>query len=236
MAKPTQDWQAQILGLANNMVAAVVFAGVAMIATTIYGRYGTAWTWPIVEGIVSFFVVLSIFMVIRVLLSLPLAKERISTENIEMRLLEWVYKFRLSVKNEPAPDVAHFRICVTTNEKHIYIARPKNDWNDYLEFWANMREADRDEQALIDGLTSDETAWILVSLKMELARMRMGYSGFISLGSGYRIIKRIPITESLREDEVINMIWEMEAALNELFYLVVKSVHLAKIGKLVEVS
>lgn len=236
MAKHRGKWRSQFFSLANNMVAAILFGGIAMIATIFYSRFGTAWSAPVFQGLIAFFIVISIFTMIRLFLALPLARERITTENIEARLLEWLYKFRLTVKNSPTPN-AHFHVEVTTDsDRHILIGRSKDDWSDYLEFWAGLRAADENEQVVIDSLTKDQASWITVNLKLELARARVGYAGLTMLGSEYRISKRIPITEALTEDQVINTIWEMEAILSILYYRVVKDIHLAKHGKLFEVG
>lgn len=222
--------------MANSIVAASIFAGATMIATTLYARYGNSWSGPIFKGLISFFIVLSIFMCIRILLALPLARERLTTENLESRLLGWLHKFCLTVKNNPLA-AAHFCVQVSTDsDKHIFIGRSIGDWSDYLEFWAFLRPANDEEKIAIESLTQDQANWIMVNLKLELAKARIGYAGFGSLASGYRIMKRIPITEFLTEDQVINSVWEIEAILNTLYYCVVKDMHLVKMGKLVEVA
>ena len=223
--------RSQIYSFANNMVAAVLFAGVAMIATILYTHYGPTWVSSIAKGLVAFFCVLASFMVVRIMLALPLARERITVENIESKLLEWLHKFHLTITNHPLSE-AHFCVQVTVNEKHLFIGRAKGEWSDYLELWAWIKEADEEEKKIITSLTLDQISWITINLKVELARARIGYTGFGEIGQSYRINKRIPITESLTEERVINAVWEIEATLNTLYYSVVKDIHLAKAGKL----
>jgi hypothetical protein len=82
---------------------------------------------------------------------------------------------------------------------------------------------DEEEKKAIATLSEREKNLAIWEMKLELARARMGYSGFSSLG-GFTMFKRIPISRTLNEALVIDTVWEMEAMLNAIYAIGAKSI------------
>jgi hypothetical protein len=75
--------------------------------------------------------------------------------------------------------------------------------------------SDEDDKKMLATLSDKERAALAFTMKLELARARMGYSEF-SL-EGFAIFKRVPITANLDEATFIENVWSMEAMINALF-------------------
>ena len=71
------------------------------------------------------------------------------------------------------------------------------------------------KKKLLDGLSETEKVALKLGIRLELSRAVMGYN---SEGiHDFAIFKRVPISTSLGDSELLNALWQVEAALNSAF-------------------
>ncbi len=100
----------------------------------------------------------------------------------------------------------------------MILGRVKDEWPDYLIFRAEIAVSE-DDKAILADFTEDERVSALLSLKLELARAGVGYSGLTAIDSGLNIFTKIPINHALSEDQLIESIWKLEAVVNQVYLI-----------------
>jgi hypothetical protein len=214
MAGSSSKWKMRWIDFFNNIYAGGILTIACAIASILYTRFGAVWERPIINGLVTGGVVLSLYLSTRALLSLPAATSKITPDEIEPYVLQWLHRFNLTVKRDPINDF-HFNYVVTTDGKrNVAVGRPIKDWPDYLTLAAGLTSSEED-QKMLNALSSKDRSAIAIDMKLELARSNMGYSSF-SL-EGFVIFSRIRITADLGEPDLINAVWRMEAMINALY-------------------
>lgn len=143
-------------------------------------------------------------------------EEPTTLDNLESRIKQWLDNFSFEVKRASIPD-AHFRYLITTDSQvTIILGRLRNELSSYILLRIEVSPNDA-EKAQIAKFSPEERAIAMVKTKIELNRARIGYSGFTSLDGGFAITKRIPISEKLSEDDLIEALAEIEAAYHLVF-------------------
>ena len=197
------------------MVANLLYAAVVVAAVTYLSHIASVWTWPLIHGGLAGLLFLCILLAAKAIRNLPPSGDRITTDNIEQKVRHWLDRSNLTVQRAPQAET-HFRFLISTDGgKKVVLGRLKNDWSDYLNFRADLGPTE-DEIKTLASLSEDQKTDALLALKLELARAQVGYSGLVSLDSGFAIFKRLPISHSMSEDEFIDVIWELEAVLNRI--------------------
>jgi hypothetical protein len=220
------------------MVAAVLFAGVALIATILYTHYGPTWARPIMNGLIAAAITLTLFMCVRAILSLPPARTRITPDSIAPILLSWLHKFNLEVKMLGDAE-SYFIYKVTTDGgKVITVRRTRNQFSDYISIRALVNRPD-DIKKHLDALSEQQKAILRVKLALELSRGIIGYKTDAWLSEDLWIFKHVPISPTLSEETVINAIWEVEAMISIVYntaalYLIENGV--VDVSKIIEAS
>lgn len=183
---------------------------ICFIVSTFYSRFGPTWERPIINGLVTMAVVASLFLSLRAVLTLPSARLRTTPKNVGAKVLGWLHNFNLIVQTFPEDSDCHFFIVVTTEAgKKVAIYRKKEVLSDYLTFQSTVTQNEETKKA-VEGFSDEEKMEVILYLKLELARAVIGYQSTNML-EGYTMFKKLPITESLTEAQVINTVWEMES-------------------------
>jgi hypothetical protein len=201
------------------MSDAIIF-GVSM---SVIARYAPAWAYPALVGLFGCLLGLGILLALKAIRNLPPTPEIVTTENVEEHVRTWLYNTNLTVKRDPIPE-AYFRFLVTTDgQRKIFVGRPKGDWTDYLIFRVEIITTEADRKAL-ETFSHEELIIFAYDLRLELSRAKMGHSALKV--EGFNLIKRVPITPSLTEDGLINVVWEMEAITHSIIALSERAFHL----------
>ncbi len=175
--------------LSVNIVATMLIALAVAIGGAIMTYLGSIWAKPLLVGGSLGLITLLILLAIRAMTLMPKASEPTTLENVEGRVRDWLHNFHLGVKNSPIP-AAHFNFVVTTDGgKTVFIARAREDWTNYLQFTAFIGPNEEEKKA-ISSFTDEEINLAIIDTKLELNRLRMGYSGLGSLTEGYNLQKR----------------------------------------------
>lgn len=208
--------------LTVGIIASLISTLLVGIFVALLSYFGSRWTIPAIHGALASFFTLGLSLGVMALRRMPRLNNPTTSENVEARVRDWLDKFHLSVRRLQSNDTAHFHFVVsTTAGKTIGIARGRTEWPDYLEYIAIIGPT-AEEKVIIERLSEKERRMAMWEMKLELARARMGYSGFASL-DGFTMFKRIPITPTLNEALVIDTVWEMEAMLNAVYAIGAKS-------------
>ena len=198
-------------GVVGNIIF-YVFTPVVGFGVAYISYVASGWAVPVLKGFFASLMFAAIVASWRALHSLPSPADPTTVENIESRAMKWLHNLRLTVKNDPNPET-YFRFAVTTDGGVVlYLGRPRDHLSGYLFIWANMK-ATPEEVSIVASLSEEEKLEGMLAVQLEFSRARIGYSGLDSV-TGFSIHKRIPISESLTEDTLINTIWEIEAVMN----------------------
>jgi hypothetical protein len=213
---PKKSWREQGYSFINNIYAGIALMVTCAIASILYTRYGQAWTAPIINGLVTGAVVLSLFLSVRAVLSLPTATEKTTSENVGAKVLTWLHKFGLTVRSFPEETTFDFFLTVTTEGgKVIGVKRNLTLFPDYIYVTGLITLTDAEKEVVKD-LTALEVYEALFSIQQELWRGVFGFDARKFEESGLTMHIRIPITERLAETDVLDAIWRMEAILGNV--------------------
>jgi hypothetical protein len=140
----------------------------------------------------------------------------ISEANIEARIREWLDNFKVTVKNDPGPDL-HFRLRITLDSKiEMTILRSKTENSEYFQIVAGLGFTE-ENQKVWNLFTEEETAQILIDLKIELARAKIGYAELQLPLDKFHVFRRVPIVPGLTEFIFMSMLGDVEAAVGLVF-------------------
>jgi hypothetical protein len=117
----------------------------------------------------------------------------------------------MSVKNDPSAE-SYFRVRVTFNEKTMTIVRMRDDSEDYIQILADL--GTHGDNKMLEQFNDDEINQCIWSIRLELARAQVGYSGLVNPPNKFLIFRRVPIHHNLTEFMFISMLGSVEAAMN----------------------
>jgi hypothetical protein len=198
-----------VINLASNLIGLIV--GVIV---TYLKHEGSGWVVPVLCGGAAWLITFCLILAWRNMRNLPPKMELTTSDNVERKIREWLDKFSLTVQAVRDEGCHFFFIVTTDGGKKISISRSSKHFNDYLLVKALWTASD-EEKKLIDVLTGDEKIALRLAIQLELARSVIGYSS----ENIYEItmFKRVPISSSLGEAEILNAVWEIEAMLSSVF-------------------
>jgi hypothetical protein len=198
------------INLISNLIGFIV-GGVV----TYFSHAGSGWIKPLLCGGAAWLMTFGSILGWRVMKSLPPKVEPVTSENVGQKIRDWLDRFSLTVKSIHEPDSEFFYIVTTDGNKRVSISRSsKSPYDDYLlvkALWA----AEGDDKKQIEELSEDELAGMRLAVYLELSRAVVGYKmdGMESL----TIFKRVPVSSTLTEADILNAIWEIEATLSSIF-------------------
>jgi hypothetical protein len=122
----------------------------------------------------------------------------------------------VTVKNDPGPDL-HFRLRITLDSKiEMTILRSKTENSEYFQIVAGLGFTE-ENQKVWNLFTEEETAQILIDLKIELARAKIGYAELQLPLDKFHVFRRVPIVPGLTEFIFMSMLGDVEAAVGLVF-------------------
>ena len=189
----SKNWFVQ--GLITNMISWLITV-VGGVITAILIRRGSAWGTPLLGGLAAFAFIGLGLMALKQLGRL--SEQRTNLRNVESHVRLWLDKFRVAVKNDPNEET-YFRFIVTTpNNTKIIVGRPRNEFSSYLVLRAELT-ASEDEKKRINALPNDKAEELILAIRLEMARLGVGYSGLGLPYSTLALTKAIPIGDNLTE-------------------------------------
>jgi len=169
----------------------IVATALLTVGLAIFGKMKENWGWPtiIVYGVVVAACVLFIFG----RLWPPAWRERVTDENVELKIREWLADFNLGSTKVETPDGTYFKyeIPPTRGNATITIVRTK-DRPGYLTF-ATRLSLSKEDKSLYDKLTESQRDMLVLQLRSKLAEAKVRYileSDPFTVGA----VSRVPIT------------------------------------------
>jgi hypothetical protein len=95
----------------------------------------------------------------------------------------------------------------------LTILRSRSEQPDYVHISCDLGTRGEDLK-LLKQFTEDEMTEMLLDIKRELARARVGYSGLLNPPENFMIVRNMPIYPTLTEFAFMSMIYDIEAAVN----------------------
>jgi hypothetical protein len=136
-----------------------------------------------------------------------------SSKNIESCVRTWLDNQKIAVKNDPYPE-GYFRFRITLDGgSTLTVLRSRSEQPDYVHITCDLGTRG-DDLNLLRQFTDDEMTEMLLDIKRELARARVGYSGLVNPPENFMIVRHVPIYPTLSEFAFMSMIYDVEAAVN----------------------
>jgi hypothetical protein len=216
---PKSNWKS---GLAINLISNLISFIVGGIVTY-FSHDGSAWVKPFLYGAVAWLVTFASILLFRVMKNMPSRVEPITISNIHRRIRDWLDKFNLTVKSVNDEE-SYFHFIVTTDGgKRVSVSRSKGQFSDYV-LVKGLITISEEEKKLFRAFSQDELTAARLAIQLELSRAVMGYKTDNILEE-LTVFKRIPISSTLTEEEVFNLMWEVEAMLGTLFTVGAMAIH-----------
>jgi hypothetical protein len=202
-----------VINLTSNVIGLAVGA-----AVTYFTHQGAGWVNPVLCGGAAWLLTFCLILAFRASRHIPKRAELIDEANIQTRLRDWLDKYNFTVKNTHTEECHFFFIVTTEGERKISISRQKGQLSDYL-FVKGLISSSAEEMESIKSFTDDEKRSLRLSMFLEMSRAVMGYKTEKDVLEEITVFKRIPISSKLKLEEIINVVWEIEAMLTTLLLL-----------------
>lgn len=194
-----------------------IFIGLIVSAVWVLIGYlvhiGSPWFKPIAYGALVSCAALLSYAAIVVLIRTPRRRILPNEKNIEKCVRTWLDTYKVTVKNDPAPN-ADFRLRITLDSGiQITVVRLREEYNEYVQIIADLGIRGEDKK-LLDSFTDAEKSQILLDLKFELTRAKLGYGGLVLPAENFHIFRRVPIHPNLTEFIFMAIVGEVEAGVN----------------------
>jgi len=139
-------------------------------------RIQSTWTYPVLIGIAASALVSVGLLAILAIRRLP-PKHLIPTvNNIENCVRTWLDHFHAGVKVSPDEN-CYFRVLATMDSgTSMLVGRLRGEYSEYVLVKADIKPT-TEELATVQALSERDRQRIIVSIRLELARRYVGYSG-----------------------------------------------------------
>jgi hypothetical protein len=215
-SKQTKSLRDRGFDFINSIYAGAALMVICGVSAILYTHYGQTWERPIINGLITAVVVLSLFLSVRAVLSLPAATNKITPENVGTKILTWLHKFGLTVQtlNRDSERDFVFKV-ITDGGKTIFVERHLSSFPDYISVHCGIALTEEEKQ-ILDTMSDLEKYEALFQIQRELWRGGFGYDSRNVATTGLIILLRIPITATISETSVIDAIWRMEAIVSHI--------------------
>jgi len=211
------DWGKSI---GQGILATIIVALIPGAIVTYLAHIQSVWTVPVLEGLGAALMCAGIVIMVRAWGHLPPIRTRPNATNIESCIHSWLDNERVSVKNDPSPE-SYFRLRIILNEKTMTIVRMRGEFEDYVQILADL--GTHGDSKWLQQFNDDEIAQMIWDVKVELARAQVGYAGLVNPPDKFTLFRRVPIHHNLTEFIFMSMIGSVEAAMNLVGLMVIKT-------------
>lgn len=166
-------------------------------------------------GAFAWFLSMALFVVARLFRNVPKRPYKITEDTLQSLIRSWLDEVGVKVQTLHEPK-AHFMFVVTCDSGRVISIQRERDKPEHLIFRALYKE---DEQkGLFDDFSDHEKVRARLAIQLELSRAVMGFNAPDVL-KDFVLFKKLPITPLLNPDEFTRVLWEVEAALQSVFYI-----------------
>jgi hypothetical protein len=191
----------------TGLIVCAVWAFIGYLALV-----ASPWLKPILYGMVAAGVALLCGIAIIVLRRIPRPRIVPSEKNIESCIRSWLDNHRIGVKNDPSPE-SHFRLRITLDSGKLLTVVRMRDQPDYVQILADLGVRGEDKK-LLEQFNEEEIEQIFWDTRVELARAQVGYGGLEDPPENFVLFRRVPIQHNLTEFIFISAVGSVEAAMN----------------------
>lgn len=196
----------------EGIVIAILSAGVLALIAYLKSA-GSRWFLPTFYGLIAACAVLLCCLGFLLVRRVPRPRVIPSPKNIERCVRTWLDNHKISVKNDPYTD-GYFRFRITLDGgANLTVLRSRSEQPDYVHISCDLGVRGN-EQKLLEQFSEDEMTDMLLEIKRELARARVGYSGLVNPPENFMIVRNVPIYPTLNEFTFMSAIYDVEAAMN----------------------
>lgn len=207
------SWREWGKSIGQNALFTVLWALIPGGLVTYLAHVGSVWTIPALKGLGAAVMAVGIIFGTKAMSRLPPRRLMPSTENIESCVRTWLDNYRVAVKNNPKPEAFFYFFITLDSGDQLIVSRIKNDYPEYVHIVAHLA-ATEDERKIIDQFSEYEKNQLLLNMKLELARAKVGYGGLVDPSASFHLFRRVPIHHNLTEYTFMAMIAEVEAAVH----------------------
>jgi len=204
----------------QGILTTIVLALIPGAVVTYLAHIQSVWTVPVLEGLAAALMSTAIVVAVRAWSHLPPSRVRPNPKNIESCVRSWLDNHRVSVKNDPSPET-FFRLRITLNDKAMTVFRMRDESKEYVQIVADL--GTHGDNKILEDLNEDDIAQIMWDIKVELARAQVGYSGLVNPPNNFMIFRRVPIHHNLTEFIFVSMVGSVEAAMNLVALMLLKT-------------
>jgi hypothetical protein len=209
-----------IQGLITNGAWALLVAGGGGVVAYM-AHDGSLWATPTLYGLGASTLLMIAVLCGKAIRRLPAKRPIVDLDNIEQVVRQWLDNFHTGVKNDPAPET-YFRYLVTMDSgTKILVGRSGQALSGYLLLQCELTLSAED-QATLGKLSPEDLNELVLAVRLELARARVGYNGLVAPITTVKLFKRVPISEALNEDSFVDKLEELEAAFNAISIVAAK--------------
>ena len=178
---------------------------------------------PFFYGLVAASLLTMTYLMFRFTRRIPKPKTLATDRNIEGYVRTWLNNLKVTTKNDPNPSECHFRLRLTVDSGcAMTVMRTKDQYEDYIQVICDLSMRG-DDKKLLGLFTENEKGQILVDIKTELARAKVGYSGLVDAPEEFHIFRRLPIHPAFNEHTLMYMLGDVEAARNLVLLVFLKA-------------
>ena len=210
-----KSWRDRGFDFINNIYAGVTLVVIFAVASILYTRFGQAWEIPIINGLTREQLCSVYFYLFALFFLCPVRHLKPLPRTLALRSLHG-FKFSLTVKTiNDEPDADFSYIVTTEGGKKIGVTRHLKFFPDYI-YVSGLLTLTDEEKAIVSELSDVEKFETLFNVQQELWRGVFGYDSRNIATTGLTLHLRIPITESIKEPDVLHAIWRMEAIIGSI--------------------
>lgn len=195
-------------GFITGLIVCVVWAGLGYLKATASTMFA-----PLFYGFMGGAAVVVCSVAISILRRISPGPP-VSSKNIEGLIRKWLDNFKVTVKSDPGSDL-YFRFHLTLDSGfQMTVLRSKTEHPEYFSIIAQLGMSGEEAKKVLGLFTEGEIAQLLVNLKIELARAKVGYGGLQLPPDNFHVFRRVPILPGLTEFIFMSMVFDIECAVS----------------------
>jgi hypothetical protein len=177
---------------------------------------------PIFYGSIPAILVVIAYLLFRLTRRIPKPKTVATLRNIEGYVRTWLDNQKVTTKNDPHPD-CHFRLRLTMDSGcSMTVLRSKTEYEEYVQVICDLGMRG-DDKKVLELFTDQEKGQIMLDIKTELARAKVGYFGLVDPPENFQLFRRLPVYPTFNEHTLMYMLGDVEAARNLVLLMFMKA-------------
>jgi hypothetical protein len=195
----------------------VVLVGAPLVAAWIARMRikGSSWAVPIMYGLGSYALIMIGLVSLQVWLSPPSMIERITPDNAESHIHDWLDTLGVSVQRQTDP-ATYFQLMIALQDgDHVLIKRGK-DRDRYISFMGRV-DLSPEHAQIVAKLTPAQAIHMFDEVMLEMARSGIGFAiihpSAIGQVQAVVVTRSVPLTEGLNADTIVSAIDKIDSGM-----------------------